>query len=1011
MALNTPKNLKYTIAIYFVVANIAIGLVAFGGTAYNFYWQIRDMTFEGLQWEAESRASAIADWLRLTALASSHYSLLEASRVDLEDYYADRIDRATLARRSAALFGDLPNFGADVKGLARLDRRGQKIYELGQAIPANFRPTLAPGRGEPVLSLFTLEAAAPPKLLLSTPILDREGEPLGMDIISLDTEPLNRLVTEGSDFSFATRTYLTALEDETLALIISIPPSKNGDLPPEIRQALEQTWDEDPRDMAFARDGLVYGAVKVNGTSWRLAITANENELADPMLQQMQRVTRLFLLFFVIALIGLWFFALSPLTGEVGKATGALEEEVEEATEKLLKESEGRKKTETRLVVATHKAQAAKQAKSQFLVNLSHEIRTPLNAVIGMTDLTLFTELTDEQLSYLTEVKNSANVLLKQINDLLDLSKLEDGLMLTESRDFDLKDLLTQLARPYEAVCRDRSLGYAWKIDESLEFWRRGDALRVRQVLDFLLDNAFKFTRAGGVELTVRLAAGPAGPGAEADPDRLEFLVRDTGIGIEPDRLEFIFDPFTQADSSLTRASGGTGMGLAVTKRLVELMGGTISVDSTPGQGSLFTITLSLPPAAARGRAGEQRAEPLAEEELQGHLAVLADDNEVNRTVLKGYLARWGLTAHAFDDGLSALEFLKNQPEVKPDILLMDSRMPGLKPEELRARLEKEYPKVPLIFLSSTESGLSESSDGRADGLTVTLGKPVARETLGDCLRSLLAEAGRRKQPGGAGKKNAPAQLTKTENPRKILVVDDNQLNQKLAATLLTKRGHTVTLADNGQEALKTLEAGGIDLVLMDIQMPVMDGLTAVRKIRAAPGKYGPFLPVVAMTAHALSGDQESFISAGMTGYISKPFKPQELIAAVEQQFERRDKPSDNGGAIVAVELNRAAILENFMDDEELLFESIDLFLERVASRMEELRKTVAAKNPEAYMPEAHTLKGMIGIFSTAGAFECAKKLELKGREKVTDGIDEDLKALEGEVEALVAALRAWRAA
>ena len=293
------------------------------------------------------------------------------------------------------------------------------------------------------------------------------------------------------------------------------------------------------------------------------------------------------------------------------------------------------------------------------------------------------------------------------------------------------------------------------------------------------------------------------------------------------------------------------------------------------------------------------------------------------------------------------------------------------------------------------------------DRQTVTLGKPVPRETLRDCLAKLLA----RSRAKGAEAKKTPEKLTKTEKPRKILVVDDNQLNRKLAATLLTKRGHSVDQAENGQEALDSISTIKYDMVLMDIQMPVMDGLTAVRHIRANPAKYGLNLPVVAMTAHALPGDQETFVNAGMTGYVSKPFKPQELIAAAEQSSSRPPTTqNDNGGNIVAAELDRAAILENFMDDEELLFESIDLFLERISERMDNLKKTVEAKDPDLFMPEAHTIKGMIGIFSTKEAFESAKKLEMKGRGKDINGIEADFKTLEDDLAALLTALRAWRA-
>jgi len=248
------------------------------------------------------------------------------------------------------------------------------------------------------------------------------------------------------------------------------------------------------------------------------------------------------------------------------------------------------------------------------------------------------------------------------------------------------------------------------------------------------------------------------------------------------------------------------------------------------------------------------------------------------------------------------------------------------------------------------------------------------------------------------------------ENPRRILVVEDNLLNQKLVETILAKRGHNVVVAANGQEALEAFADGGFDVVLMDIKMPIMDGLSAFRRMRAEPEKYGGAnLPVVAMTAHALASDPITYMEAGMSGFLSKPFKPQDLIAVVEQQFAGSDQNFDDGGGNAAMELNRASILDNFMDDEELLFESIDLFLERIPPRMAVLKKAVAEKNPDVFMPEAHTLKGMIGIFSVDGAFEAAKTLELKGQKNVTDGIDEDMRLLESEVELLVGALRLWR--
>ncbi|MDR1920432.1 MAG: response regulator, partial [Candidatus Adiutrix sp.] len=565
-------------------------------------------------------------------------------------------------------------------------------------------------------------------------------------------------------------------------------------------------------------------------------------------------------------------------------------------------------------------------------------------------------------------------------------------------------------------LSRDKGLTFTLDISPAVRQWLRGDHLRIRQVLNFLMVNAFKFTAEGGVALRVyrQMDDGTIPPdkrlsaGESSAADVLVFEVKDSGIGIAPERQTRIFDIFVQADDSLTRASGGAGMGLAVSKKLLDLMGGLIYVESVPNEGSAFRFALELPEAKQRRTRGPA-AKPLSEAELKGHTAILADDNEINRLVLNGYMSHWGIKSHAFENGFDVIDFLEKNPGLKPDVFLMDSIMPGMTRKELEKRLGKKHPDVPLIFLASDGAEDYISDDGAANA--ATLPKPVSHNALQDCLAHLLGHAREMKagQSASQSEKAANAALTKTKKPRIILVVDDNQLNQKLAAALLTKRGHMVSVADNGLEALAAISRTKYDMVLMDIQMPVMDGLTAVKKIREEPDKYGADLPVVAMTAHALPGDQETFLNAGMTGYVSKPFKPQELIAAAEQEITVSDDSGEAGGNIVAAELDKAAILENFMDDEELLFESIDLFLERIATRMDTLKAAVNAKDPEVYMPEAHTIKGMIGIFSTEGPFEAAKKLELKGREKITDGIAEDFGALEKELNALIAALRDWR--
>lgn len=520
------------------------------------------------------------------------------------------------------------------------------------------------------------------------------------------------------------------------------------------------------------------------------------------------------------------------------------------------------KKNEEALRAAKDKAEVAAQAKSDFLANMSHEIRTPMNAMVGLIHLIKDSGLDSQQMDYLGRIEDSTRSLLRIINDVLDFSKIDAGRLEMEEAEFDLASLLREVLNLNLPLAWQKGLELILTETPNLKAPLLGDEVRLQQILNNLIGNALKFTSQGRVSLSVRLLDDDRDEGRV----RLEFTVRDTGIGFGPEQAERLFVAFNQADTSTTRKYGGTGLGLAISKSLVELMGGEIWTESRPGEGAAFHFTARFKHAA--GAALKKASDPA--------------QNETEKA-------------------------------------------------ELAARIK------------------------------------------------------------GA----------------KILLVEDNEVNQLVARRIMEKAGLMVSIADNGLRALESLEADQFDLVLMDIQMPEMDGLEATRRIRANP-RWAD-LPVVAMTAHALPGDQESFIKAGMSGYVSKPFKPQELIAAAEQSPEPVDNYDNNGGKNVAAQIDRAAILENFMDDEELLFESIDLFLERIAARMATLKEGVEAANPDLFMPEAHTIKGMIGIFSTEAAFESAKKLELKGRDKITEGIDQDFKTLEDDLSSLIAALRDWR--
>lgn len=656
---------------------------------------------------------------------------------------------------------------------------------------------------------------------------------------------------------------------------------------------------------------------------------------------------------------------------------------------------------EEAIIKAKEAAEAASKAKSDFLANMSHEIRTPMNAIIGMTELVLDTPLTVTQRDYLTTVAESGEALLTLLNDILDFSKIEAGKLDLEKTPFEVRECIGDTMKSLALRAHRKGLEIAYHISPDICEYIAGDPNRLRQIIVNLVGNAIKFTEKGEVLLDVGLAS------QAGDEVTLKFAVRDTGIGIPEDKLESIFEAFEQADTSMTRRFGGTGLGLAISSRLVELMGGHIAVESVVDEGSTFSFLARFQQVLDAPRT---RKFPPAS--ISGTKVLIVDDNATNRRILEEMLRNWEMKPICAANARVAVGHIREaQTQDDPfGLILTDVNMPDMDGFMLAEQVKND-PELGSTVIMMLTSGDRPGDVARCEelGAAAYLMKPIKQSELFDAIVSALGII--------APEHDDPTKHRELDRiPHlNILLAEDSLANQKLAVGVLEKWGHTVSVANNGREAVAKVSAQDFDVVLMDVQMPEMDGHQATQAIREHEAKTGKHTIIVAMTAHAMKGDKERCLEAGMDSYVSKPVRAPILHQTLKEIAEQRaasglveSTPAEPPPRKPEGKLNWGEAMESVGDDVELLREVMDALLLETAQITEQLPRSIEAGNTQEIRRLAHTVKGSFRMLRPCEAHDLAERLEFLAKDEIVSQLPAACEALKAELDRVLPEINAF---